>query len=274
MKSAYGVLLALAISSVMAACGGGGDGSSAGSASGTTATGSSTGAGTTGTGIATATGSTSSGTADPGTTGTGGTPSSTPPSTPAPVINSVTAPAEGTRLAGTTVLTIQGENIRNAELLPATGFAPQLGRFAAAADGRSATLSFDSTAVPNGPLTLRISAWNQPAGTAGASETVAMPARTWTFANDPPPAGNDAGRTARCQQMGFASTAPGAGDPVVCITATRTSTPVAQCTAFGTGYGSPEDLLEVLRSGARISKLYCQPGANNGVLNPGCSCLS
>ncbi|WP_151446983.1 hypothetical protein [Lacisediminimonas profundi] len=201
-------------------------------------------------------------------------PSGMPPAPSAVTISSFAAPAGSARLAGTTVLTIEGENIGNAELVPGASLTPQLGRFSVAADGRSASLEFDTTTVPNGPLTLRILAWNLPAGSTGAGEVLVMAPRTWLFANEPPPAGTDAGRAARCQNMGYPYTAPDDIDPVVCITARPTATPVEQCVSFGTGYGSPEDLLEVLRNGARISKLYCIPGANNDVLNPGCVCLS
>jgi hypothetical protein len=188
-------------------------------------------------------------------------------------VDSVTAPADNTDVSGTLLLAITGANLANAELLPANNAQPLLGRFNVAPDGNSASLSFDSNTVPNGPLTLRIAAFNSSPGST-ASETLAMPARTWRFANAPAPAGNDAGRTARCQQMDKAATPPDPNDPVVCVTYAHTSTPIAQCQSFGTGYGSPEDLLEVLRNGQRISKLYCQPGANNGVLNQGCFCLS
>jgi hypothetical protein len=189
-------------------------------------------------------------------------------------IDSVTAPADGVDVAGTLQLVINGSGLGNAELLPANNAQPLLGRFSVAPDGSRATLSFDTNQVPNGPLSVRIAAYDGSPGSSGITETAAMGARTWRFANAAAPAGNDSGRTARCQQMGYAATPADPNDPVVCVTYARTSTPIAQCTMFGTGYGSPEDLLEVLRNGNRVSKLYCQPGANNGVLNAGCSCLS
>lgn len=247
----HNLLIAILAAGLVSACGGGG--SNAGAA---------------------ATQSSAASTANGSTAGGGASGTSNGASAPPTVITSVNAPAEGSQLAGTTVLSISGQNIANAELLPSAGFSPRLGSFSVAPDGTSATLSFDTTTVPNGPLTLRIAAYNQPSGSAGASETTAMAGRTWQFSNSPPPAGNDAGRTARCQQMGYPATPSDPNDPVVCVVYTRTSTPIDQCQRFGTGYGSPEELLEVLRNGTRISKLYCQPGANNGVLNEGCSCLS
>lgn len=208
-----------------------------------------------------------------GTSGTGGTAGGSSAGT-ALRIDSVTAPADGVDVAGTLQLVINGSGLGNAELLPANNAQPLLGRFSVAPDGGSATLSFDTNQVPNGPLTVRIAAYDGTPGSSGTTETAAMAARTWRFANSPAPAGTDSGRTARCQQMGYAATPADPNDPVVCVTYARTSTPIAQCTMFGTGYGSPQDLLEVLRNGNPVSKLYCQPGANNGVLNPGCSCLS
>ncbi len=189
-------------------------------------------------------------------------------------VDSVVAPADGVDVSGTLQLVVNGAGLGNVELLPVNSAQLILGRFSVAPDGNSATLAFDTNQVPNGTLTVRIAAFNAPPGTSGATEVPAMQARTWRFANAPPPTGNDVGRTARCEQMGFAGTAPDPSNPVVCVTYAHTSTPIAQCTSFGTGYGSPEDLLEVLRNGSRVSKLYCQPGANNGVLNPGCFCLS
>lgn len=189
-------------------------------------------------------------------------------------VDSVVAPAEGADVNGNVQLMVNGAGLGNVELLQASGSQLSLGRFTVAPDGNSATLDFNTNQVPNGPLTLRIAAYNAPPGSTGALETSAMAPRTWRFANQPPPSGNDAGRTARCEQMGYPGTSPDPNNPVVCVTYAHTSTPIAQCTSFGTGYGSPEDLLEVLRNGDRVSKLYCQPGANNGVLNPGCFCLS
>lgn len=189
-------------------------------------------------------------------------------------VDSVVAPADGVDVNGSLQLLVNGAGLGNVELLQASGSQLTLGRFAVAPDGNSATLTFDSRQVPNGTLAVRIAAYNAPAGASGAVETAAMAPRTWRFANQPPPAGNDAGRAARCEQMGYPGTSPDPNNPVVCVTYAHTSTPIAQCTSFGTGYGSPEDLLEVLRNGDRVSKLYCQPGANNGVLNPGCFCLS
>lgn len=223
------------------------------------------------------TGNTSSGNSD--TTGATSSSGTTTPSTgttdSAPVvITAVTAPQDGATLNGNVFLKIEGTNIQNAELLPAGGYTPRLGVFVVAPDRRSASLVFNTTTIPNGTLRVRISAFNLPPGAAGASEVVAMAPRTWRFDNQPPPFGTQEGRAARCQMMGFPYTDPSADLPVVCITGTPTSTPPQQCSNLGTGYGNPEDLLPVLRNSTPVSKLYCEPGANGGVVNTGCVCLS
>ncbi|WP_040038725.1 hypothetical protein [Noviherbaspirillum autotrophicum] len=205
--------------------------------------------------------------------GTTTTSASTPGSTPV-IVTAVTAPQDGATLSGNVHLKIEGTNIQNAELLPATGYTPRLGVFVVAPDRQSASLVFNTTTIPNGTLRVRISAFNLPPGAAGASELIAMPPRTWRFDNQPAPFGTQEGRAARCQMMGFPYTDPSADLPVVCITGAPTSTPPQQCSNLGTGYGNPEDLLPVLRNSTPVSKLYCEPGANGGVINTGCVCLS
>ncbi|MGE5623299.1 MAG: hypothetical protein ACM3WS_09110, partial [Bacillota bacterium] len=124
-----------------------------------------------------------------GSSGTAGSASggATPPAAAPVVISAVSAPADGTTLSGNVFLRIEGTNIQNAELLPADSYTPRLGEFVVAADRKSASLLFNTTTIPNGPLHVRISAFNLPPGSAGASEVVAMPARTWHFANQPSP---------------------------------------------------------------------------------------
>lgn len=205
--------------------------------------------------------------------GTKTTSASTPGSAPV-IVTAVTAPQDGAILNGNVHLKIEGTNIQNAELLPATGYTPRLGVFVVAPDRQSASLVFNTTTIPNGTLPVRISAFNLPPGAAGASEIVAMLPRTWRFDNQPAPFGTQDGRAARCQMMGVTYTDPSADLPVVCVTGTPTSTPPQQCSNLGTGYGNPEDLLPVLRNSTPVSKLYCEPGANGGVINTGCVCLS
>jgi len=150
-------------------------------------------------------GSGDSGSGDSGSDG-GATPGSTPPSppsdnsgspTPAPGTPPATtplaasvraAPADGATLSGTVRLDIQGSAIGNAELLPADGYAPLLGRFTVSGDKTTAFFNFNTGALPNGVLLARISAFDQSAGTGGTTEIVAMAPRRWTLANSPAPA--------------------------------------------------------------------------------------
>lgn len=106
-----------------------------------------------------------------------------------PLTASVTvAPADRATLSGIVRLEISGSDMVNAELLPATSYLPRRGVFNVSADHTRATLDFDTTTLPNGPVQLRISAFNVPAGQPGASEVIAMPARTWNINNANPPA--------------------------------------------------------------------------------------
>ncbi|KIF79787.1 hypothetical protein [Noviherbaspirillum autotrophicum] len=97
------------------------------------------------------------------------------------------APAEGAVLAGLVRLEVSGNDMANVELLPATGYTPQLGVFNLSGDKTRAWMDLDTTVLPNGPLNVRISAFNVPAGQAGATEIVAMPARTWNISNTAAP---------------------------------------------------------------------------------------
>lgn len=146
----------------LAACGGGGGSPVAANDAGVTATG----------GL----------NANPGTGSSGGDTGS------APFAAMVTiAPPAGATLAGNVQLEVRGSAIGNAELLPADGYAPVLGRFSVATDRTMAALDFDTRSLPNGVLLARISAFDQPAGSTGTTEIVAMPARRWTLANSPEP---------------------------------------------------------------------------------------
>lgn len=187
----------------------------------------------------------------------------------------VRAPVDGEQVTGVVRLEVRGTGIGNVELLPQTGYAPRLGVFTVAEDRTYAHLDFDTTTVPNGLLALRISAFDAASGSGDANEIVVMQARTWSLRNLPPPDGTAAGRAARCQYMGLAYTPIDDAQPVVCINWELPSPPIPpeQCTTvLDTPYSNPEDKLPVLRDGTRIPKLYCEPAANNGVINPGCEC--
>lgn len=128
--------------------------------------------------------------APPPTTEPGATP--TPPAeegpTPAPVFAAAlqSAPADRATLSGTITVTLTGSGIRNAELLPRGGYAPTFGTATVAPDNTSATITLDTTTLPDGRLDpIRASAFNQPPGTSGASEIIVMPPRTWYVDNIP-----------------------------------------------------------------------------------------
>lgn len=163
---------------LLAACGGGGGDSPA-------AVNNQTGSSTPDAPAGTAGDSSSPGT-DGGNTGTPPNPAT---SSPAPIDATVaTAPADGATLNNTVRLEIRGNSIENAELLPPDEHSPRLGVFTVSADRTMAWLDFDTRTLPNGTLLARISAFDRPAGTAGATEVVAMPARSWLLRNEPPPA--------------------------------------------------------------------------------------
>jgi hypothetical protein len=98
------------------------------------------------------------------------------------------APTDGAAISGITRLEVAGEGLANVELLPPNGYAPKVGIFNISEDKTRAWLDLDTTTIPNGSLSVRISAFNVPAGQPGA-EIIAMPARTWTVVNSaaPPP---------------------------------------------------------------------------------------
>jgi hypothetical protein len=172
--------------SLLAACGGGG-GSSAPpvSTAGTTQTGSTDSSGTTGNSSSGTTGGTNS----PATSGSPSTPTTEQPSSSGTTAFSaqlLAAPADGTTISGVVQFQLQGTGIENAELLPPTGYAPVLGHFTVSPDKTMATLTFDTASLPNGTLRVRVSAYDKPAGTAGASEAVVMPTRQWRLQNAMP----------------------------------------------------------------------------------------
>ncbi len=106
----------------------------------------------------------------------------------APFSSSVSmAPADGAALSGIVRIEVHGNAMRNVELLPANGYLPRLGVFNITGDQTFAWLDLDTTRLPNGPLNVRVSAFNVPAGEPGAIEIVAMPARTWNIGNTASP---------------------------------------------------------------------------------------
>ena len=96
------------------------------------------------------------------------------------------APPEGAPVSGVVQFEVRGSGMANVELLPATGYTPRWGAFTVTENGALATLSFDTRTLPNGPVQLRISAFDQPPGSVTASEVVAMAPRTWNISNPAP----------------------------------------------------------------------------------------
>lgn len=98
------------------------------------------------------------------------------------------APANGATLSGIVRIEVRGYAMQNVELLPESGYLPRLGVFNITGDKTIAWLDLDTTKLPNGPINVRVSAFNVPAGQPGAVEIVAMPARTWNISNAASPA--------------------------------------------------------------------------------------
>lgn len=188
------ILAALSLS-LLVSCGGGGGGSdtpSAAPAAASIPAGSTTSTGTTPPSSATTSGSTNDG--DGGSAGTTSPPppTSTNPSTSDSTSTTVfaatatQAPADGATISGTVRILIEGSGIENVELLPSTGYAPLIARGIVTGDRIGAYIDFDTTVMPDGPITLRVAAFNLPFGQ-GGSEVTAMPARTWTITNSTAP---------------------------------------------------------------------------------------
>lgn len=93
------------------------------------------------------------------------------------------APGHGATVRGTVVVEVRGVGMKNIELLPASGYVPIYGRFTTTYDGTFGYVEFDTRALPNGPINVRVSAFNVAPGQAGVREIVAMPARQWIIAN-------------------------------------------------------------------------------------------
>src|SRR4051812_29470070 len=89
--------------------------------------------------------------------------------------NSSMAPADGATVSGIVRLEVSGNEMANIELLPASGYSPKFGVFNLTGDRTRAWLDFDTRRLPNGPVTVRTSAFNVPIGQTGI-EIVAMAA--------------------------------------------------------------------------------------------------
>lgn len=100
------------------------------------------------------------------------------------------APPNGATVSGIVRLEVRGNKMANVELLPGSGYLPQYGVFRISGDTTVAWLDLDTTRLPNGPVSVRVSAFDVAAGQPGAREIVAMQARTWNINNAaPPPSG-------------------------------------------------------------------------------------
>lgn len=92
------------------------------------------------------------------------------------------APADGAVISGVVRIQVRGIDMANVELLPSGSYTPIHGKFIVTGDQTLAWLDFDTRKLPNGPLPVRVSAFDAPAGQPGR-EIVAMQARTWTINN-------------------------------------------------------------------------------------------
>ncbi|HYC42787.1 MAG TPA: DUF4214 domain-containing protein [Noviherbaspirillum sp.] len=94
------------------------------------------------------------------------------------------APADGAAISGVVRLEVRGTGLVNVELLPSSGYEPLYARFSVS-EGRLATLDLDSRRLPDGPIAVRVAAFNVAAGGSGR-EITAMPTRTWHVSNSLP----------------------------------------------------------------------------------------
>ena len=100
--------------------------------------------------------------------------------TASPVTLQWTSPADGATVEGpAAVLELTGQGLVNVELFAGGRLVT---RATVAPDGHRATATLDTTAMPDGRVTLTAHGWNSPAGTPFTSEADAG-ARTFTIAN-------------------------------------------------------------------------------------------
>jgi hypothetical protein len=100
--------------------------------------------------------------------------------------SSTVAPPNGATVSGVVRLEVRGNEMVNVELLPGSGYLPRYGIFNITGDRTVAWMDLDTTKLPNGPVTMRVSAFDVAAGQSAAREIVAMPARTWNINNAAP----------------------------------------------------------------------------------------
>lgn len=96
-------------------------------------------------------------------------------------VTSTVAPLHGETISGIVRFEVRGSGIRNAELLPPSGYLPRIATFNVSHDGTYAWLDLHTDALPAGALNARVSVFNVDAGQPNAQEIVAVPARQWTI---------------------------------------------------------------------------------------------
>jgi hypothetical protein len=96
------------------------------------------------------------------------------------------APTDGAVISGVVRIQVRGIDMANVELLPSGSYTPIYGKFNVTGDKTLAWLDLDTRKLPNGPLPVRVSAFDVPAGQPGR-EIIAMQARTWTINNTSTP---------------------------------------------------------------------------------------
>lgn len=121
----------------------------------------------------------------PASGSSGGT---TTPSTPVTALAATvtSAPADGATVSGTVSILVAGSALQNVELLPATGYLPMYARGSISADKTSGVIQLDTRTLPDGPIAVRVAAFDAPPGVQAGTETTAMPPRTWTIQNGAP----------------------------------------------------------------------------------------
>ena len=92
------------------------------------------------------------------------------------------APDAGTVISDSVRLEIEGHGIANAELLPAAGGRPYA-LFNVSEDQSRAWVEFDTRTVANGEVSVVVDAYDQPPRTAGAKAIRVMQPRSWTIQN-------------------------------------------------------------------------------------------
>lgn len=110
-------------------------------------------------------------------------PTPTPTPSPIPGFNAYVtqAPSDGATITGVVRISIAGENIQNAELLPEFGYLPQYAFFTLAADRKSAYCDFDTATVSDRTAKFRVAAWNSPPN--GNGDEITVFTRSWTIDN-------------------------------------------------------------------------------------------